>query len=89
MEKVKQMVEAGVRVGTAIRECLASLDKPLSIAAFVAKHGLPRTSTHEAYNGQRVATDAQIAALVAELGGTADEWREILRQARIAAAYAA
>jgi len=89
MDRVKEMVEAGVRVGTAIRECLAGLDEPLSIASLAAKHDLPRTSTNEAYNGQRPATDAQIAALVVELGGKPREWRELLKQARIAAAHAA
>lgn len=84
MDRVKQMIDAGVRVGTAIRECL-----PMSIAALAAKHGLPRTSTNEAFNGARLATPAQIAALVAELGGDEDEWRDLLRQARIAAAMAA
>jgi hypothetical protein len=84
MEKVKQMVEAGVRLGTAIRECL-----PHSIVAHCAKHRLPRSSTSEAYNGLRGATPAQVDALVTELGGTAEEWRELLREARIAAIMAA
>lgn len=84
MEKVKQMVAVGVRLGTAIRECL-----PTSIAAHCEKHGLPRSSTNEAYNGLRAATPAQVAALVVELGGTDEEWRELLKQARLAAVLAA
>lgn len=84
MDKVKQMVEAGVRLGVAIRECL-----PMSLAAFALKHGVPRTSTNEAINGLRAATPAQIAALMSELGGTADEWRELLKQARLAVVHSA
>lgn len=85
MEKVKQMVEAGVRLGTAIRENL----RPMTLVELSTKHGLPRTSTNEAYNGLRAATPAQVAALVAELGGTEKEWREMLKQARLAAVHAA
>ena len=59
MDKVKLMLDAGVRVGTAIRECL-----PMSLSAFAEKYGLPRTSTNEAYNGLRAATPAQIADAV-------------------------
>lgn len=84
MQKVKKMVEAGVRVGTAIRECL-----PVNLSEFAARHGLPRSSTNEAINGVRPATPAQIEALIAELGGTHEEWSELLRAARIAHAHAA
>jgi plasmid maintenance system antidote protein VapI len=90
MERVKQMVEAGVRVGTAIREALSECKpEPLTVARLAAKHELPRTSTHEAFNGLRTPTDAQILALVTELGGTEDEWRALLKEARIRAAMAA
>jgi plasmid maintenance system antidote protein VapI len=89
MERVKQMVEAGVRVGTAIREALAELDTPLTMSSIAAKYSLPRSSTNEAYNGLRQATPAQVDALVAELGGTPEEWRDLLKQARLAAVHAA
>lgn len=81
MEKVKKLVEAGASVGGAIKESLG-----MSVSAFAAKYGLPRTSTSEALNGSGVATERVIDALTAELGGAPDEWRALLRHARLAAA---
>ena len=78
MDKVKQLMQAGATAGEAIRVAL-----PMTLSALALKHGLPRSSTSEAFNGLRRATDAQVAALVAELGGTSEEWREVLQQARL------
>lgn len=94
MDKVKQMVAAGVRLGTAIRERLADATRAdgaeaLTLVDLCAKYQLPRSSTSEAYGGNRKATPGQIGALVSELGGTEDEWRELLKDARLAAAHAA
>jgi plasmid maintenance system antidote protein VapI len=77
MEKVKQKVAAGVAIPTAISDTLKQ-ECGLTVEQFAAKHVLNRSTTYEAVNGSRRATDAQIAALIAELGGTADEWKELL-----------
>lgn len=77
MEKVKKLVRAGASIPTAIKEALSQAGVT-SVAAFAEKHGLARGSVANHINGTQRATDDTIAALVAELGGTADEWRELL-----------
>jgi plasmid maintenance system antidote protein VapI len=54
----------------------------MSISAFADKHDLPRSATSDALNGGRRATDAMIAALVAELGGSDEQWRTLLDESR-------
>ena len=75
MDKVKQMIAAGVSVGLAVRECL-----PDRLQDFCARHGLVRSMVSGMLHGDRRASAGLIAALVAELGGTADEWRLLLWQ---------
>jgi plasmid maintenance system antidote protein VapI len=77
MEKVKKMVRAGSSIPTAIKEALSQAGCT-SVAAFAEKHGLVRASVANHINGTVRATDDTIAALVEELGGTPDEWRELL-----------
>ncbi len=77
MEKVKKLVRAGASIPTAIKEALSQAGVP-SVAAFAEKHDLVRASVANHINGTVRATDDTIAALVAELGGTPDEWRELL-----------
>lgn len=73
MDKVKKLVEAGASIPMAIRDSLG-----MSLAAFAEKYELPRSSITNHVNGTVRATDDTIAALIAELGGTPDEWRELL-----------
>jgi plasmid maintenance system antidote protein VapI len=77
VEKVKQMVQSGVSIPTAIKEALSQngLD---SVEAFAAKYRLIRAAVSNHINGNVRPTDETIAALIAELGGTPDEWRELL-----------
>jgi hypothetical protein len=77
MEKVKQMVQAGVSIPTAIKEALSQngLD---SLEAFAGKYGLIRAAVSNHINGNVRPSDEAIAALISELGGTPDEWRELL-----------
>jgi plasmid maintenance system antidote protein VapI len=77
MEKVKKMVEGGASIPTAIKEALSQSGFS-TIQAFAEKHDLVRASVANHINGTVRATDDTIAALIAELGGTADEWRELL-----------
>ncbi len=77
MEKVKQMVQVGVSIPTAIKEALMQngLD---TVESFAGKHGLIRAAVSNHINGNVRATEDTLSALVAELGGTPDEWRELL-----------
>lgn len=77
MEKVKKMVEGGTSIPTAIKEALAQAGLP-SIKGFAVKHGLIREIVTNQINGRVSATEPTINALVAELGGTPGEWRELL-----------
>lgn len=76
MNKVKQLINAGATVPTAIKESLG-----MTVGEFADKHGLPRPSTSEVINLGRRPTEAQAEALAAELGGTPEEWRLLLWQA--------
>ncbi|HET8778008.1 MAG TPA: helix-turn-helix transcriptional regulator [Candidatus Limnocylindria bacterium] len=76
MDKVKALVEAGATIPAAIKTCLG-----MPVGEFADKHGLPRPVVSDVINGNRRAPDAYIAALVAEIGGTPEEWRELLWQA--------
>jgi plasmid maintenance system antidote protein VapI len=73
MEKVKKLVEAGAPIPEAIRVALG-----MPVSAFALRYGLPRSSVANHLNATVRATDETIAALVQELGGTSDEWRELL-----------
>jgi plasmid maintenance system antidote protein VapI len=76
MDKVKRLMEAGLSTPAAIK---AALDMPVS--EFADKYGIPRSTATNVVNGVQRATDATVAALVAEFGGTDNEWRELLWQA--------
>jgi transcriptional regulator with XRE-family HTH domain len=76
MEQVKQMVDAGARIPVAVKEAL--LAKGLTIASFAEKYGLGDSATRNAINGLQRAGATTLSALATELGGTADEWAEML-----------
>lgn len=73
MDKVKKLIEAGASVPTAIKESLG-----MGVSDFADKHGLQRPVLSDVINGNRRAPDAYVDALVKDLGGTVDEWRELL-----------
>ena len=79
MDKVKKLIEAGARIGIAIRESL--LDRGLTVATFADKHGVHEKAVSNAINANIRPTDAIITALVEELGGTPDEWKMLLWEA--------
>ena len=76
MEKVKKLIDAGLTPADAIKQALG-----IPVTEFADRHSLPRGTTSEAINSIRRATDAQVTALVAELGGTPEEWRHLLWEA--------
>ena len=76
VEAVKQSFTSGVPLDQAIRSALGL--KGLTVQQFAAKHKLPYTSTTTAIRGISRVTPAQAEALAAELGGTRDEWTELL-----------
>ena len=76
MDKVKQLIEAGAPVAGAIKIALA-----MPLSEFADKYKIPRTSVANHVNSNVKASDATITALVSELGGTREEWSELLWQA--------
>jgi len=76
MDKVRRLIEAGASIPTAIKEALGA-----SPAEIALKHGRARTNFSATINGKRAPSPGDIAALIAELGGTEMEWRELLHEA--------
>lgn len=79
MDKVKSLIASGARIPIAIREALFS--NGLTVLAFATKYSLPDKAVSNAINGNVRPTDHLIEALVAELGGSADDWRLLLWEA--------
>lgn len=76
MQKVKRLIDAGASIPGAIKEALG-----MPLTEFADKHALPRGTTSEVVNGGRRPTETQVQALIAELGGTPEEWRDLLWRA--------
>ncbi len=76
MQQVKQMVEAGVSLSTAIKESLGT-----SVTAFADENRLSRTLTSEVLNGERMPRADVCLALEKRLGGLAYEWALLLWEA--------
>ena len=76
MDKVKKLMEAGLPIPAAVKAALA-----MPLSEFADKYALPRGSVTNHVNGIVRATDETVAALTAELGGSDNEWREVLWQA--------
>jgi plasmid maintenance system antidote protein VapI len=77
MDKVNSLIDGGARIPTAVKEALL----PLTLTEFADKHELPRSAVSNAINGNVRATDEMVAALIQELGGTVDDWRNLLWKA--------
>jgi transcriptional regulator with XRE-family HTH domain len=73
MEKVKALLRAGASASTAVREALGC-----GLAEFARRYDLDRTQVTNAINGVIRPTPAIIAALIAELEGSEEEWRALL-----------
>ena len=71
---VREMVSARVPVGDAVRIAVGG-----SIPEFAKRHGLNRTVAAMAIYGKRTPVPSDVlAALIKELGGAEQEWRELL-----------
>lgn len=73
MDRVKQLLAAGLSLPAAIKDSLG-----MSVTSFADKYDLPRSITSEVINLDRAPRAAYCSALAAELGGTAYEWAELL-----------
>lgn len=80
MEKVRLLIEAGAPISDAITVALKGQGFQ-TIAAFAEKYGRDRSNITHAINGTRRPADADVEALIAELGGSPDEWRALLHEA--------
>ena len=77
MDKVKALLAAGATLSEAVRSTLG--DRSLAKVAF--ERGVNRSNLSAALTGARVPSEREIDALIAELGGTADEWRQLFADA--------
>jgi plasmid maintenance system antidote protein VapI len=76
MDKVRRLIKAGASISTAITESLG-----MSVTEFAIKHNRPRVNMSQVVRGKRWPTADDIEALIAELGGSEMEWRELLHEA--------
>lgn len=74
MDKVKQIMAGGVSLPVAIKAALA----PITLKEFAEKYGRAAPTISNVINGNVRPSDEDIAALINEFGGTADEWRMLL-----------
>lgn len=79
MENIKRLRDAGSTISGAIREVLSQ--KGLSISAFAKKYERNSNNMLSVIAGNRAPAKADVDALIAELGGTDIEWRELLHEA--------
>lgn len=80
MDKVKNLMAHGASLGDAVRIALG--DKTIPLVA--SERGLNRTTLSTALAGGRPPTVAEVEAMVAELGGTFEEWRDVFADAAAA-----
>jgi hypothetical protein len=77
MDKVKALLAAGATLSQAVRSALGAR----SLRAVALERALAVSDLSSALAGSRLATDRVVAAMVAELGGTTDEWRLLFGEA--------
>ncbi len=80
MDKVKRLVKAGATIPGAIQDVLRQLGFP-TVTAFAEKYDRDRSNMTRVIQGTRAPTQADVDALLLELGGTDAEWRELLHEA--------
>lgn len=72
MDRVKELLAAGVSLPDAVR--MALKEREVSVSAFADRHDIARSIASEQLNLDRFPRTAFCQALEAELGGAADEW---------------
>lgn len=80
MDRVKNLMAAGASLADAVRVALGDR----SIVTVAAERNLNRSNLSSALSGGRAPTSEEIEAMVAELGGTFEEWREVIAEAAAA-----
>lgn len=73
MDKVKQMMDAGISLGTAIKEALGQ-----SVTSWADKNSLSRQIVSEVLNSERTPRVEICRALERDLGGDAYAWAMLL-----------
>jgi hypothetical protein len=86
VENIKRLIAAGSTISGAIKEVLSQ--KGLSVSAFAKKYERNSNNMINAIAGTRAPSPGDLEALIAELGGTDLEWRELLHEAGRPAARA-
>ena len=76
MDKVKELMAAGLPAADAIKHCLGA-----PVSTWADKHAIPRSTATNVVNGVQRATDAVVLALAVDLGGTENDWRMLLWEA--------
>jgi hypothetical protein len=77
MDKVKALIAAGATLSEAVRSALGDR----SLAQVALERQVDRSNLISALNGGRAPTRGDIDAMIAELGGTPDEWRPLFADA--------
>lgn len=72
MDKVHQLLAADLSFAEAVKAALGKTVEQIAL-----DHKLQRPRFSEMLNGRIVPDDRQLAALVAELGGTSEEWLDL------------
>lgn len=74
---VRQLIEQGVAISTAIKAVLER-NGLKTVTAFAEKYDLNRSATANHLSGSTRPSEEAVSALISELSGTDAEWREIL-----------
>jgi hypothetical protein len=90
-ETLVDLLEAGAPLGDAVRIALWKRSVRLgtttekhsrsAVSEFAARHGFNRSNLAATLYSGRTPTEPMIAALVMELGGTAETWRQMIWEA--------
>jgi hypothetical protein len=81
MRNVKKAIADGVSIEDAVRGQLLGT-RGMTMKAFAAKHDLRYQGVVKGIKGSERPTTQMLEACVAELGGTVEEWRDLLFPAR-------
>jgi hypothetical protein len=79
MDRVKELRAAGLPLPDAIKHALREVG--LSVTEFADQNELSRSVTSEVLNLDRRPRDGHLRALAKHLGGTAEQWAQLLWEA--------
>ena len=83
MEKVKELLRNGLPLSLAVKAVLAGdAGQPSrSLSRVALERGVNGSDLSAAINGTKIASPRMIEAMVAEFGGTVEEWRQLFSDA--------